>query len=127
MNIGICGIDKLTENDSVFLSGNLLGFGNRALHTGRPFGQNDFRSVSGDEITSFDGHRFRHNYHHSVTFCDARGGNSYTRISRSRLDYHRIFYEFSVLFGFIYHSESDSVLNAARRIEIFEFCVNFRF
>ena len=128
MNSGVCGVDELTRNETVRnLFCKFLRFCYRAFHAFISGRKHKFRSVSLHQLTSFNGHRFGHNYDYSVSSCRRHACKTYAGIARGRFNDDGTFFQKPLLFRVIYHPLCDSVLDGTRGIEIFEFCENFCF
>ena len=91
----------------------------RALHPGRAGGEHQFRTVGGQQFAPLNAHRFGHGEDQPVAFDRGGKGEADSGVAAGRFDDQRTGFEQAARFGVLDHRESDAILDAAARIEIF--------
>ena len=126
MSFRVGGICELVGYISALFFRQFFRLVQRALHALFRGRQHHFRAKSGNELTPFDAHAFRHYEYDLVSFKRAYERESYARISRRRLYYGSAFFQFSVLFSLSDYFYCYPVFHAVR-IETFDLSAYFCF
>ena len=122
MNFRIDGVRELAGNEGVGnFFGQFVGFVNGTLHARFPRSQDDFSTISGDEVAAFDGHRFRHGEDGTIAFCGGDGSQTDTGIAAGRFDDDRTLLQEPLLFGVFDHGLGDTVFGRTGRVKGVEF------
>ena len=98
----------------------LFSLCHRALHTPAAFGQHYFRTIRRKKLSAFDAHCFGHSENDLVALVSRYCRKSYSRIPAGRLNDDRALAQRSLCLSRLYHAKRRAVLNASRRIEVFE-------
>ena len=122
MNFRVDGVGELAGNEGIGnFFGQFVGFIDGTLHARFPRSQDDFSTISGDEVAAFDGHRFRHGEDGAVAFCCGDSSQADTGIAAGRFDDDRTLLKDTFLFSVFDHGFCDTVFGRAGRVKGVEF------
>ena len=124
---GIGHVGELAGNEAARrCGGKLLSLGDGALHALRPIGQNQLSAVGLEQIAALDAHRFGHGEDDLVPSGGRDGSQADAGVAAGGLDDDRAGLQQALGLRIIDHGLGDSVLDASRRIEIFQLAVDRR-
>ena len=121
MDRRVRGVVELTRHPRTGsqLGENLLGFGDRALHSLGSFGEHDTTAEGAQHVPAFDRHGFRHGEDAAVAAGDGGVGDADAGVAARRLDDHHARLQRPALDGVVDHGRPDAVLHGVERIEAF--------
>ena len=123
VNFGVGGVVKLLRHETVWgLGENLLGFGDRALHSVWTGSENDFRAKGKEQHAPLKAHGFRHGENEFVASGGCHESQSYAGVAAGRLDQHGFAgLDFPCALGLRDHADADAILHAGAGILAFQF------
>ena len=123
MNLRIGRVHELSWNKaSGDFSGELLRLGDSALHPLDALCQHQLRSISLHQLPPFHRHGFRHGDDQPVTLGRGHRSQANAGIAAGRLDDDRALPQKAFFLCVLDHRLSDSILDAPRRVKVFQLC-----